>query len=391
MADPYASPTHHRHRQSEKGSKVMETNVPNLVTSPRESTVSFVIVTFNSLRTISSCLKSVLAQSLTPAQTIIVDNASTDGTLEIVQSFSQSVNLVSLRQNVGFAAACNIGAKLATGELIAFVNPDAYLSRDWLESLVDYLGRNRNTAAATSRIYLWKDKNEGTLRFNAEGNQANFLGFAWCRNLGATKPENEGPVEVIYPSGAAMVIWKSAFNQAGGFDEDLFLYHDDFDLGIRLRLHGWRTVLVPKGAAFHDYDFSRTPTKLYYLERNRLIVLAKMFRVRTILRILPAFAVCEVAVLLDAIGKGWFGYKVKSYLGFFQSIQETIRKRRQLMTSRTVSDATILSLFAGGIYHPRVLTSKFARAFNRFLESYRNAFLTTFSHSSRTDFVGMIR
>jgi len=340
-----------------------------------DSTVSVIVVTFNSARTIKFCLDSLASQTLIPHEVFVVDNSSSDATLSALEERS-GIKLLALTSNIGFPGACNLAARAAGGKFLAFVNPDLSLSSDCLERLVDFLETNPKVGAVSSKIYLSDLVRLSRARVNADGNDANYLLFAWARRCGLEDMPESNPFPVLYPSGAAMVIRKDAFDDLGGFDSDLFLYHDDVDLGLRLRIRGWDIVSVPSATAFHDYEFLRHSKKFFYLERNRLIVLTKIFSLSTLLKIFPALVVAEIAVVAFAASSGWFSHKAASYVEFARKLPATFARRKEVARTRSVKDSQILRYCLGGIYHPFLSESPWLSQLNRLLEKYRKAFLT---------------
>ena len=339
-----------------------------------KESVCFVVVSYNNEHTITECIDSLLQQTIPPSRIVVVDNASQDRTVHLLADYPK-VQLVKMERNTGFPAACNAGAKLSTEQLLAFVNPDASITPTWTEEMIRGLSRLTNAGAITSRILTTKPRIPAQEIINADGNDMNFLGFAWCRNLGLPKIRSDGRAEVLYPSGAAMLVRREAFLTVQGFDSDLFLYHDDVDLGLRLRLAGWEIYLVPKAEAFHDYQFIRNKAKWFFLERNRLIVVLKIFGVRTLILILPAIFVGEIAVLFNSATTGWFGLKMQSYLSFLSTLSSTLAKRRLLQNVRKVPDSALIRLMTGRISHPYLTNSRLAASFNLFLDKYRTTLL----------------
>src|SRR5205823_2195878 len=299
--------------------------------------VSAIVVTYNSARTIELCLRSLAQQTLTRREIIVVDNLSSDATRKKLSGHSE-ITLLALDSNIGFPRACNFAAHLSKGQFLAFVNPDASLATDCLEFLVKFLEDNPTVGAVSSKIYMSDLVNLSQARVNADGNEANYLLFAWARRCGLEDTLESDPFPVLYPSGAAMVIRKDAFDELGGFDSDLFLYHDDVDLGLRLRMRGWDVVSVPSAVAFHDYEFLRHPMKFFYLERNRLMVLTKIWSTNVLLRILPVLLITDLPVAGFAISSRWFSLKAASYLEFVRSLPATVVKRKQVALTRKVTD-----------------------------------------------------
>ncbi|MEE8403006.1 MAG: hypothetical protein V3R93_04550, partial [Candidatus Hydrothermarchaeaceae archaeon] len=154
--------------------------------------------------------------------------------------------------------------------------------------------------------------------------------------------------EIAYPSGAAMIIKRDVFLKLGLFDEDTLAatlaYHDDMDLGWRMRILGYKTMLAPLSIAHHKYSFKREK-KLYYLETGRLAMLLKTYSIKTLILIFPAFLATELFIILYSIRHRWFGYKVESYISVLSNIVHILRKRKIVQSSRRVSDREVVEPF----------------------------------------------
>lgn len=139
-----------------------------------------------------------------------------------------------------------------------------------------------------------------------------------------------------------MAITKENWVRFDGFRRSLFMYHEDTDLGWRLRLAGLRVVRVPSSRVLHHYDFSRTPEKMYWLERNRHVLLATNYRLPTRIVLAPAFLIADLGVWFVAVRDGWRRQKVKARKNLFVTRALRPFERRRVAGIRSVGDATIL-------------------------------------------------
>jgi GT2 family glycosyltransferase len=302
----------------------------------RVSPVSLVLVTHNSEAHIEASLGILLSDPYGPEEIIVVDNASTDGTIGIVERMG--VKLVALDENHGFAYGCNLGASLTRGEVVAFLNPDTEPTPGWLPPLLEALQRPGIGAAMPVMDLTYRPDHWFTSR-----SALTFLGFAWSTHTGERIPDDLAEQEVPFPSGAAFVMSRKLFDYLGGFRDEYFLYLEDVDLGWRLRLMGLRSVQVPSARVSHDYEFNRHARKMYYLERNRLRMVWANYQPVTLLLLAPALIMVEFAVLAAAVRHNWLDQKLQSYQGFWQlrSLlrQEAVRSR----SIRIVGDGAILA------------------------------------------------
>lgn len=297
--------------------------------------VTVVVVTHNSASHLSPTLRALLDDPRGPAEILVVDNASTDESLRIAER--HGVRSISFDHNQGFGAGCNAGAGAATQPLVAFINPDVHPSPGWLPPLVEVL-REPGVGAVMPTIELADRPGH----FNTSGGALTYVGLSWATDSGRPIPPEEHPVEVPFPSGAAFLISRDIFQALGGFREDFFMYVEDADLGWRLLLRDLRTLRVPRSRVSHDYHFLRNPGKLFYLERNRLRMLAANYRWDTLVALLPALLLTELGVAVVAARDGWLPAKLRSWGALLSQPGLLRRTHRQVQRGRLVGDAAVL-------------------------------------------------
>jgi GT2 family glycosyltransferase len=250
--------------------------------------VAIVIASWNGRPLLETCLPSIAALDYPRArlEVIVVDNGSTDGTVDWLAREHPGVRTIANETNAGFAAASNQGAAAARTDLVAFVNNDVRLAPAWLRSLVDALAGGE-AAAAGSRIVDWEGR-----RYDFDGGAMNFYGHGVSLRHG--RPCTDGapgePRPTLFACGAAMVVDRERFLAAGGFDPDYFAYFEDVDLGWRLWVQGERVLHVPGALAYHRHHGSGIDplrhTRL--LERNALASVVKNYDDASLATVLPA-------------------------------------------------------------------------------------------------------
>jgi GT2 family glycosyltransferase len=301
-----------------------------------DPTVSVIIVTYQSEALVGSVLDALTADSDGPDEIIVVDNASTDATRQIVDR--PGVQLIASPDNLGFAGGVHTGVDAASGDTIVLLGHDTVPHTGWIAPLVDALDA-ADVGAAMATI---EDADKpGT--FNTSGGHMTYYGIAWVSDLGADIPAIEPDlVDVAFPSGAAMAIRRDVWQRFGGFRKSLFMYHEDTDLGWRIRLAGLRIVRVPASVVSHEYDFSRTSAKMYWLERNRRALLATNYRAPTRFILAPAFLVADLGVAVVAIRDGWFTQMRKAWQDYHSSRSERNAGRKEVGATRVIGDAEML-------------------------------------------------
>lgn len=211
--------------------------------------VTVIIVNWNGERFLEQCL-SALAQQTRPAdEIIVVDNASTDGSLTIARRFPR-IRLMALESNTGFARGNNLAIAAASpaSRWIVLLNPDAFPEPDWLTTLLDAARSRPDCAAFGSRLI----DAQNPKKLDGAGDACHISGLVWRTGHGQPVPEkSQHPHEIFSPCAAAAMYRRDALQEIGGFDEDYFCYVEDVDLGFRLRLAGYGCLSVPQSVAHH--------------------------------------------------------------------------------------------------------------------------------------------
>ncbi len=289
-----------------------------------------------------------------------VDNASTDGSVEyfrntIMPQFGNmlpEVVVMPESKNTGFAGGNNIGYERARAEGFDYVylhNNDAKLESGCLAEAVELAESDDSVGSVQSTMRLWQEPE----RYNSTGNMYHFLGFGYCRDGYRLADEVSRPdaAEIAYPSCAAVLLRSSVLELVGLFDERFFMYHEDSDLGLRIKLRGYKNVVSAKSIAYHKYDFKRSIQKFYWMERNRILLLFKTLKPLTLLLILPAFIVMEFGTIVFSVKNGWGKEKLLSWVFFFdpRNWLYLVRARREMQKLRVLRDRDIVKNFTGRI------------------------------------------
>lgn len=315
---------------------------PNAPTRPSALTVSVIIVNFNGRHSILRCLDT-LYHSLDFDQIIVIDNASTDGSADLVAAHFPDVHLVRSQTNHGFGAACNLGAQLAQGEYFVFLNPDVYIQEGAISALVAPLQHDPMIGLTTAKILL-NQMDAAKAIINACGNAIHVTGLTLCRGLGKPPTAFSEMEEVDAISGAAFAVRASVFRALQGFDEDFFLFMEDTDLSLRVRLSGLRCILVPSSIVLHDYSLRLGRSKVFYQERNRYLMLFKCLRWRTLLALTPTLLLAEVVTWGFVILRDPYASrdKVRAYRWILRHWARVQRKRQITQGLRRVGDRELL-------------------------------------------------
>jgi GT2 family glycosyltransferase len=327
--------------------------------------VTAVVVGYDSAaETLAPTIASLLEQSLAPAQIICVD-LTPDARLEsLSRDESAAIEVIPVRQNIGYPAACNLAASRATGEYVLFINPDAQADQRCIEHLVDTLAQRSDAAIAGAQILLGDHRS-----VNAGDNVLHLTGLSWAGRYGL--PIEDGPPRpAAVVSGAALMVRRAAFEALGGFTDGFFMYYDDVDLAWRARLAGWEVLFCPRARVAHDYEFQKGSYKWRYLERNRWWCLLAHFRPGTLLALAPLLVAVEAAICARAAAEGWLGAKLGAWRLLWQARRHLAARRREVQRRRTIGDRPIIERMSATVDSP-FIASDAVRRLDPALRAYR--------------------
>jgi GT2 family glycosyltransferase len=303
--------------------------------------LSIIVVSWNIAEHLPRCLDALLAQTFHDFEVILVDNGSEDGALDGLQEKYPALDLQihKLKSNLGFAVANNMGARFARGQWLALLNADAFPEPDWLERLVE-AAKTHPDAFFSSRQIQAKTPDY----LDGEGDVYHVSGLAWRHKYGSpVYPLNESQ-EVFSACGAAAFYPRQDFLDAGGFDEDYFSYHEDVDLGFRLRLRGLSCLLIPQAIVHHVGSAStgkRSDFSIYYGHRNLVWTYFKDMPSGLFWLYLPLHIVVSFFFLFHFTRIGQGGAIWRAKLDALRGLPAMLRKRRVIQHGRRVSTSKI--------------------------------------------------
>ncbi len=238
-----------------------------------------IIPNWNGRRWLPACLAAIAGQTQAPAEVIVVDNGSDDGSLEYLNTEHPKVHVIQLGRNTGFAHAANCGIAAAKSPLVALINADVVIGRDWVERSVRAMWNGERTAAVATKMLQLDNPDEvydagDILRRDGACEQRGRFG----RDDG--RYDQAG--EIFGACAGAAVYRRDAVLAVGGFDERFFAYLEDVDLALALRLDGWRCRYEPTVALHAGESSSRNLVggHMFLVQRNTLLLVAKWFPVR---------------------------------------------------------------------------------------------------------------
>jgi GT2 family glycosyltransferase len=264
------------------------------------SKISVIIITYNGKLLLEKCLESLFKVNYDNFEVILVDNNSTDETIDFITKNYPSVILIKLNSNKGFAEPNNIGAKIAKGEHLLFLNNDTIVTPNFISELVKVMENNAKVAICQSLLL----KLDGSI--DSSGDFIDKLGVVYN-----SKTKTDEIREISSARGASMLVRRSIFKKLDGFDEKFFVSFEDIDLGWRTWILGYRVFLAPKSIVYH---LGGTTTKKIKLDiafhgfKNQLSMKFTNFeKKQAIYRILKFFVIYGFREI-----RIWFDYKLKS-------------------------------------------------------------------------------
>ena len=262
-----------------------------------------------------------------------MDNASADGTPGVVREAAPAARLIETGANLGFSAACNRGAEAASGELLVFLNPDAVAAEGFRDAIERPLAEGRGWGAWQALVTA-----EGGRVVNTRGGVVHFTGIAWAGGAGdqVTSEETRAAGEPGFVSGACLAVPRERFERAGRFPEEFFLYHEDVDLSLRLRLAGQRLGVEPAARVDHDYEFGKGKEKWRRLERNRWATVLRTYPAALLALLVPGLLATELALLVIAAAGGWLGQKFLAWGDVLRALPRLWRERGAIQSERRI-------------------------------------------------------
>jgi N-acetylglucosaminyl-diphospho-decaprenol L-rhamnosyltransferase len=311
--------------------------------------LAVVVVTHNSAGALVALATSLADQLEADDEFVIVDNASSDGTVALARTVAERAVVIDEGANSGFAAACRLGVDASRAPLICLLNPDTLV-------VAGALARLRAVAAERPEWAAWQPVvmlPDG--RINVAGGVVHYLGIGWAGQCGRDAAElASGPYEVAFASGAALVVRREIWRELDGLRDDYFLYGEDLDLGLRLWLAGRRVGVEPRARVIHDYQFDKGARKWYLLERNRWRTVLATYPLGLLVLVTPALLVAELGLLVVAARGGWLGAKLRAQAATAAGLPRALARRRVVQRTRRIGAAEFAAQLTGSFESPNL-------------------------------------
>lgn len=301
--------------------------------------ISVMIVNWNGRHFLETCLLSLRRQTFQDFETILVDNGSTDGSTEYVRSCFPEVKLISLPENRGFTGGNIAGWEQARGELIVLLNNDTEAHPQWLEEIDKASRAFPRAGFFASKMLQFDERN----RIDNCGFTLTPTGVANILGLG----EEDGAEwsvgrEVFGACGGAAAYRSSMLEDVGFLDPDFFMIFEDVDLAFRAQLRGHKCVYLPEAMVYHRHHGtlkSHSSWQVLFAQRNKEMFYFTNMPLGPMVRAIPRRMLHEAAACAYFCALGHGSAFVRGKLDFLRTLGRTLRKRKEIQRSRTVSGA----------------------------------------------------
>ncbi len=310
--------------------------------------VSVIVVNYNGREFLEDCFRSLSNLDYLSYEVIMIDNASTDGSVEYVKELFPWVRVIGLNENKGFAEGSNFGATHAKGDLVAFLNNDVEVDGRWLLELVKVVLSDEKIASCGSKLLFYERRDV----INHAGAMLDYSGGGYDRGFGELDSGKFNNIGITgCTSGGAMLVRKDVFCKLGGFDPDYFAYFEDVDFCLRAWEFGYKMMYVPSSIAYHKFGGSfgkkASNARIYYCQRNRLANVIKHFEAKTIIMATAiSFAYDTYRILLFIRHKKYESANaiIRGSGTFLKDLSASIKKRSYIQKNRILSDSQIKQL-----------------------------------------------
>ena len=312
------------------------------MTARDASNVTFAVLNYNGSDLLKVILPSIYAQTAEGFRVNVIDNGSTDDSIELIEREWPETNVVRIPENIGVTRALNRAIQSADTEYVALLNNDIELEPNWIAEMLAELERHPEAAVADSKMlnFFRRDEIDGAGDAMARTGE--------CRKRGFGEPDRgqyEQPEEIFSASGGAAVYRRRVFDEIGFFDEDFYAYYEDVDWGFRARLRGYSARYVPSAVAYHmgsattKRDKQRSYT--HYLPRNSLLMTLKNFPAQSLVRHGPRVVGYQLKWLAADVRDRQLRLHLKGWREAAALLPATLRKRRELQRLRTVAPSEL--------------------------------------------------
>lgn len=300
--------------------------------------VSIVIVNYNGKAFLDKCLSSLSRQTYPSIEVIMVDNGSTDGSIQIAREKYPSVKIIENGGNLGFCKANNIGIEASKGDFVITLNNDTEALPGWVEEHVKAMTARADVGMCSSKMMSMTEP--GII--DSTGLCISRSGACWDRGqYEQDKGQYDHLIDIFGPCAGAAMYRRKMLDEIGLFDEDFFAYMEDVDLAFRGQLAGWKGLFVPKAVVLHYRGGTgggrQSEFPVYYGNRNIVWCAFKNFPLPQLLISLPWIVTRNIVVVPFYILKGFGVTAIRSKVDALIGLPANVRKRRKWPRKHRIS------------------------------------------------------
>lgn len=313
------------------------------------TSIGAVIVNFNSAEKICESIKSIYNQSTKASEIVVVDNGSTDCSLQNIREEYKEIKIVELTKNMGLPAARNKGVEYLSTDLILFLDDDVYLEEDCLYHMLELY--SQTNASAVCPTILFYPENE---IIQCRGAEQHFIGTQiLIDNYKELQNDETDSRYVGSCIGCCFLINRQSVIDCGMFDEKYFMCFEDAEFFYRFTTFGYKIIFQPKAITYHDRgtgtsglsyrdtgDYPRF--RAYLIMRGRLRTILLNYQLSIILLLFPTFVLYEFGTFVYSIKRGWLKQWLNAWLWNLINLKEILSLRQKFKRKRSVSDIDIL-------------------------------------------------
>jgi len=319
--------------------------------------VSIIILNFNAGKLLLNCIESLTKLAYQNIELIIVDNVSTDNSQNQCKEKFPQVKLIQNEKNSGYCGGNNVGIKNANGEFIIILNPDTIVESNLIDKLLGAYNIH-GEGLYQPKILSLEDK---TI-LQSTGNMIHVFGFGFARDKGnQDNNEIKETTKIGYAAGTCLFALKETFLKLKLFDEFLFLYHDDLDIGWRASQKEINSYIVPQTTIYHaeSYSLKWSKKKFFWLERNRRYCLMTHYSPNTLKIIKKELWITELLIWAVYFSKGYLTAKIKAELELRKNKKFIIKKQIEIENEKRISDVELIKTFPDRIEIPKFVSNNF--------------------------------
>jgi GT2 family glycosyltransferase len=307
--------------------------------------ISVIIANYNGVRHLDECLVSLAKQTFNHFETILIDNGSTDGSVEYVKKHFPDIRIVELDRNEGFCGGNNVGLEHSSGDFIALLNNDTLLDPRWLEELYRAMQKSPEVGVCSSCIVNYYSRD--ILDTAGDGYDICGVGFKIGEGMPVTDFQKE---RYVFGACAGAALYRrSMIDEIGFFDERFFAVGEDLDLSFRAKLAGYKCLYAPKSIVYHK--ISQTVGRssdflLYHSRRNVEYTFFKNMPSPLFIMTLPLHILYNLLTFVQAFLQRRHKIFLKAKKDFIRDFSEVCRLRKEIQFKRKISLRDLLLSFS---------------------------------------------